>query len=167
MKTQYWIHRSYPRYRLADHPKKLLQKGFSVRIVDLCCSALQLGRDFHFSPQYRAERTIYHIGIQTKLGIRDLHYCGSICNLMRSRSAARCNALGSEKISFAIFLRIAKAIDPLSMPCRAATGLSQWLLLWECQAAFAALRSATKFRWLFQSFGYAFASTSCRTSTRG
>ena len=33
----------------------------------------------------------------------------------------------------------------------------------ECQAAFAALRKATKFRWLFQSFGYAYTSASCRT----
>ncbi len=36
----------------------------------------------------------------------------------------------------------------------------------ECQAAFAALRNATKVRWLFQSFGYAYKSAVCRTSTR-
>jgi hypothetical protein len=36
--------------------------------------------------------------------------------------------------------------------------MSECLLLWECQAGLAALRNSTKFRWLFQSFGYAYTS---------
>jgi hypothetical protein len=59
---------------------------------------------------------MYYSATQTRRGIRGLIIADLFCNLMNSRSAVL-NALRSisERISFAVFLRIAIAIDPLSM----------------------------------------------------
>jgi hypothetical protein len=57
---------------------------------------------------------MYYSATQTRRGIRGLIIADLFCNLMSSRSAVL-NALRSisERISFAVFLRMAIAIDPL------------------------------------------------------
>src|SRR6266436_4736459 len=94
-----------------------------------------------------------------RLGISWSHYCGSICKVMSSRSAVL-NALW---LNFRknFFWRISEDGDSNRSSIyevRAATGLSEWLLIVECRAA---IRNAAGF-----SKAYAYMSASCRTSTR-
>ena len=75
----------------------------------------------------------------------------------------------AERSSLAVFLRSAIAIDPLSMRCPAATGLSECLLLWNARLPLLPSemrRKSAGYSKEFQSFGYAYMSAVCRTSTR-